>query len=242
MNRTMQSGSVPPASVFLDPSGRRRQWSRLLFRFIVAGFAAYVALLAASLIRDPRLAAVAPQPLSGGFGRRFIYSPPTIPSGAARSDDASAVAPATVPDYAAALAGITAPGAGPSQPLGPASAAPKANDAKDANDAAPRSVHPGPVAVMTTLRSSDWPVSTGSSPSTTAPSAGSTASPAPAGSSAPPPTTTTTLDSNGSPPPPTTTTTATTAPPPPTATTDGRGPDGQGPPGLVRRTASQPTS
>ena len=62
MKGTERPGSVPPVSVFLDPTGRRKRWSRLLFRLTMAGVAAYVGLLAASLIGDPHLVGLVPRP------------------------------------------------------------------------------------------------------------------------------------------------------------------------------------
>src|SRR5438093_2689307 len=122
MKGTQRSGSVPPASVFLDPTGRRKRWSRLLFRLTMAGFAAYVGLLAASLIGDPRLVGLVPRSSSADIGKRLGYRPPAWPAAAARSDDRSTSAAVAVPDYAAALGGITV-AAAPSRPGSPVSAA-----------------------------------------------------------------------------------------------------------------------
>ena len=235
MKGTPRPGPVPPASVFLDPTGRRKRWSRLLFRLTMAGFAAYVGLLAASLIGNPRLDRVVPRS-SAGIGRRFVYRPPTGPAGVAGPDDRSTSPAVAVPDYAAALEGIAVPSAALSRPtpVSPATSKPGAVD-----DAPAGAVRPETVMVTTMLRSSDWPLaapSPGERPAPTAPTTSPTTAPRP---STGPTATTPATDAPGGSPPPTTTTT--TAPAPAPTTGDGRGPAGQGPPGLLRKTASQPT-
>ena len=239
MNRSGRAAPVP-AAVFLDESGRRKRWVRVACRLVLVGFAGYLAVLVAALIRDPHLAAVASPSRRSSAGLAELFGGATAghPAAAGAADgSASPMASLLVPDYAAAAAAGAA-----SRPALPPSPPPSAR---------PPSVHPGRTApdptgqsdvitVTTVLSTADWPLPPPPPRPTrgvvepaqiqygqAVPSAGTT-------------TPTTTPPAPATQPSPPTTSTTTTAPEPAGSTTAGRGPGGQGPPGLLRKAAAAP--
>src|SRR5437763_3997752 len=155
MNRSGRAASVP-AAVFLDESGRRKRWVQVACRLVLVGFAGYLAILLAALIRDPHLAAVAARPRRSSARLAELLGGATATAGhAAGAADGSAYPTMSllVPDYAAAAAAGAA-----SRPAAPPSAAP-VHRPSSANPGitAPDPTSQGAI-VTTVLRTADWPL------------------------------------------------------------------------------------
>jgi hypothetical protein len=212
---------APP--VFVDDTGRRRARARRVGRILVLGFVGYLALLAAGFARDPKLGAFG-LPTFGLPGLVHPQSAPTVLGEATTRPS---------PDTAGA-------GAGGDATLNPVSS--KATRAIDTT--ARRATPAGPAAGGGAGPGAGQPIpgpapaapATGQPAPTTTTSTTATTVPANPGHGSKGSTTTTSTT-------PTTTapTTSTTTPPGQANAASGKGPDGSGAPGQLRRPTTTTT-
>jgi len=211
----------PP--VFVDDTGRRRARARRVGRMLVVGFVGYLALLAAGFARDPRLGALG-LPTFGLPGLVHPQSPPAVLGEAATrpAPDSAGTGGDETPTPASSKATRAIDTARRVTPAGPAGGGGASPTGGGPPTPAPASAAPA----------------TGQSAPATTPSTTPTTVPANPGHGSKGSTTTTSTTTTTTPPP----TTSTTTPPGQANAASGKGPDGSGPPGQLRRATTSTTA